>query len=167
MNFFARRRWKKAVRHALHDARHARHMREDIAVPADVENLKAAEQELKDAWSVLDAAAMERAMDRVGAAIDKVYPPRVSPKIRENVEIIAVALAVAMGFRTYFIQPFKIPTGSMQPTLNGITVAQDVVKTVWDQFPFSLVRMAVFGERYVEIKAKVTGTLSQRIDRDD
>jgi len=32
-----------------------------------------------------------------------------------------VALAVAMGIRTFFLQPFKIPTGSMQPTLFGVT----------------------------------------------
>ena len=164
MNFFVRRRWKKAVRHALHDARHARHMREDIAVPADVENLKAAEQELKDAWSVLDTAAMERAMERVGGAIDKVYPPRVSPKIRENVEIIAVALAVAMGFRTYFIQPFKIPTGSMQPTLYGITVQTQVSKKWHDYFPLNLVRFGLFGDRYKEVRAKTSGMVSGQLE---
>jgi signal peptidase I len=40
---------------------------------------------------------------------------------RENIEVFLVALAVAMGIRTFFLQPFKIPTGSMQPTLYGIT----------------------------------------------
>ena len=42
------------------------------------------------------------------------------PGIRENVEVFFVAIVIALGIRSYFLQPFKIPTGSMQPTLNGI-----------------------------------------------
>ncbi|MEC5126103.1 signal peptidase I [Verrucomicrobiales bacterium BCK34] len=40
--------------------------------------------------------------------------------LKENIEVIFVAVVIAMGIRAYFIQQFKIPTGSMQPTLNGI-----------------------------------------------
>jgi len=39
---------------------------------------------------------------------------------RENVEVFLVAIIIALAVRTYFLQPFTIPTGSMQPTLNGI-----------------------------------------------
>jgi signal peptidase I len=41
--------------------------------------------------------------------------------IAENVEVILVAIIVALGIRTFFLQPFTIPTSSMYPTLNGIT----------------------------------------------
>lgn len=40
--------------------------------------------------------------------------------MKENIEVIFVAVVIAMGIRAYFAQPFKIPTGSMQPTLNGV-----------------------------------------------
>ena len=40
--------------------------------------------------------------------------------IEENLEVIFVAVVIALGLRAYVVQPFRIPTGSMQPTLNGI-----------------------------------------------
>jgi signal peptidase I len=48
-----------------------------------------------------------------------------------------VALAVAMAIRTFFLQPFKIPTGSMQPTLFGVTSVPDFSQSsirFWAQY---------------------------------
>jgi signal peptidase I len=61
-------------------------------------------------------------------AAEKWLKPYPNPLWRENVEVLLVALAVAMGIRTFFLQPFKIPTGSMQPTLFGVTSVPDFTK---------------------------------------
>ncbi len=152
---------RKMVKHALHEARHIRNMREDIASAADLEALRAAEEALKARWADNPGVeVVERAMDDLSDAVSRISPPRSSPKIRENIEIFAVAVAVAMGFRTYFIQPFKIPTGSMQPTLYGIHVNGEAQKTLMDVFPLNVVRLAVFGERYVEVRAKASGPIA-------
>ena len=48
-------------------------------------------------------------------------PVRPHANWSENIEAIVVAMALAVGFQAYFLKPFKIPTGSMQPTLYGMT----------------------------------------------
>lgn len=40
-------------------------------------------------------------------------------KLRENIESIAIAIALAFAIRYFVIEAFKIPTGSMAPTLLG------------------------------------------------
>lgn len=40
----------------------------------------------------------------------------------EMVESFFIIMVVFLGIRTYYAQPFRIPTGSMQPSLNGIIV---------------------------------------------
>lgn len=43
--------------------------------------------------------------------------PRAKSVFREYAEALIVALALAMFIRTFFVQAFKIPSGSMLPTL--------------------------------------------------
>ncbi len=59
--------------------------------------------------------SLEATLRRTGGAI---YP---KTSLTENVEFFLVAAIVILGIRTYFVQPFKIPTNSMWPTYYGMT----------------------------------------------
>ena len=78
---------------------------------------------------------------------------------REWLDTLVVAISVAMAFRAYFYTPFKIPTGSMQETLWGWHTKAGVEKGAWDTFPLSLLKQAWTGERVVDWKAPVSGTV--------
>lgn len=161
MNFFTRRRWKKQVKHLLNEAQHARHMREDIVDPALIEACKTKEEALRTVWQGGgDETALDRAGEDVQKAIAAIYPRGKDGSVRELVEVVAVALIVAMGLRAYFIQPFKIPTGSMQPTLNGITYTPvDRSANITDRYPLRFVKFLFTGRSYQEWKSPHSGLI--------
>jgi signal peptidase I len=72
-----------------------------------------------------DRQALANEMANLEKVATKWLKPYPHAAWRENIEVLLVAIAVAMGIRTFFLQPFKIPTGSMQPTLYGITSTPD------------------------------------------
>ncbi len=76
---------------------------------------------------------------------------------REWLDTLVVAISVAMAFRAYFYEPFKIPTGSMQETLWGYHTEANVEKGAWDAFPLSIAKWAWTGEKVVDLKAATSG----------
>ncbi|MCF7838685.1 MAG: signal peptidase I [Candidatus Marinimicrobia bacterium] len=157
--YFERRRLRKQVKHVLYEARHTGHMREDVAPAEELAALMAARADLEAAWRARAWERLAPAMQAVQARAQALWPERRWPRLRENFEILVVAVAVAMGFRTHFVQPFKIPTGSMQPTLYGIAMGPPAAWSVFNHPPLSLVRWALFGERAVTIRMPVSGVV--------
>lgn len=74
----------------------------------------------------------------------------------EMLESFFIIMVIFLGLRTYYVQPFRIPTGSMQPSLNGIIVhpvdeIPGIARQAWD--------MITLGSAYVEATAQNNTTL--------
>ena len=94
----------------------------DILSPPAIGGVTLAMNQLRDTIAAGENIGKIRLkMDELDFAANKWLKPYPNAVWRDNVEVILVAVAVAMAIRTFFVQPFKIPTGSMQPTLFGVT----------------------------------------------
>lgn len=108
-----------------------------------------------------DDKALAAKMEKLEEVANKWLKPYPDAAWRENVEVILVAIAVAMAVRTFFLQPFKIPTGSMQPTLYGIT-QEDYRDRPDVKFPGFFGRLwdgCVHGVFYYDNAAKYSGDI--------
>jgi signal peptidase I len=93
----------------------------DLLSPQAVSAVDSAQKETQKAIDDhVDNETLRKRMSELEAAANKWLKPYPHSEWRENVEVFLVAIAVAMAIRTFFLQPFKIPTGSMQPTLYGV-----------------------------------------------
>ena len=157
MSFWERRRARRAARDMLQHARHVRHMYEDIADPDALGRLRGASASLTQAVQDGSVDSLGSLSEEVSDAIAAIVPKRSHRGLRENLEVLLVAVAVAMAFRTYFLQPFKIPTGSMQPTLYGIHAEVDNAPA-WMRAPaLKPLRWLVRGEWPFELRAQSSG----------
>ena len=160
-----KRKLQKWIKEHLHAARHARHMREDIADPKDLQALTDAENAVREHIKT-DGEGLEKALEKLRIASDAVYPSHNTSGIRENVEVIIVALGAAMAIRAFFLQPYKIPTNSMQPTLNGITTEPQAEAGILDRQPLKFVKWLVTGESFQVVRAKESGYPDRRSIRE-
>jgi len=95
--------------------------RKDVADPGEIEAARVGIAKVRDAIKQKSSGtALKEAEKPLVEVLTKIDPPKLNTGIRDNIELIVVVVAIALGLRAFYLQPFKIPTGSMQPTLNGI-----------------------------------------------
>ena len=119
---------------------------------AETAGLKALVKEKAGAEKLkLGIVRLEEILRRTGGAI---YP---KSSLVENVEFFLVAAIVILGIRTYFLQPFKIPTNSMWPTYNGMTPEAFPRKDAEPGYLMNAVRFVAFGAQPKRVDAPAAG----------
>lgn len=159
-------RWfiSKTVREASAMRKHVHRMlcaQRDILSPQAVSAVSDALNEMQTAIKFgIAKVELRKLMDKLEEAANKWLKPYPHHAWRENVEVFLVALAVAMAIRTFFIQPFKIPTGSMQPTLFGV-ISDNLLQKSDFKIPTGMERVKEWfeGISYIDVNAKTDGTL--------
>lgn len=92
--------------------------------------------------------------------LTRVLPPARCPLLSELFDIVVSALAVAFCFRAYYYEPFRIPTGSMQPTLYGVHSIAAEKPTTWDQQPLKFLKWCATGTSWKEVRVQRGGVVS-------
>lgn len=119
-------RWKKEAKHLHKGAKKFLHYKRDLLKEDRVDEIESRRSDLLAAMKAGDKDAAAEAGKQLRATCEQAMPRSTRQNgWEENVEVIFVALVVALGLRAYVLQPFRIPTGSMQPTLNGIIIEQE------------------------------------------
>lgn len=77
----------------------------------------------------------------------------------ENIEMVLVAAILAIGVRSFFLQPFKIPTNSMYPTYHGLTHEVWTAPETTPGAAERAFRTVAFGARRYTMEAPVDGEL--------
>ena len=148
-NFWTRRRHRKHLEEIKKLLRHTLHNDDDILTAKQKQKL---DEMIIEASSLqpADGSKVDAFVAQAPARLALVVPKRRFALLREYLDVIAVAMMVAFGLRALYLQPFKIPTGSMQPTLFGIHYVQ---AQVFPQLPGPLDFMFFSARRaYAEIK---------------
>ncbi|MEO5716073.1 MAG: signal peptidase I [Luteolibacter sp.] len=164
-------KWKKEALHLAKGARKFMDYKRDILKPDRLAEIQSRREDLLAAIKSKELEKVNEASKQLRAVCEKALPfEKPVGWLEENVEVMFVAIVIALGLRAYYLQPFRIPTGSMQPTLNGI-IATPLPQDKWPGFPQRMMEKALRGRSYVRVvndrDRKLAITKEGRVDIED
>ena len=163
LRWFLSRTVRQAVEMRKHVIRMLRAQQDLLPNPA-IQGVQTSAHDLDAALKSGESAPLvQERMKALEDTANRWLRPYPHASLRENIEVILVAVAVALAIRSFFLQPMKIPTGSMQPTLYGITT-QNLKDKPNLAVPHGLRRVfesAFLGTSYYHVLAQNDGELRE------
>ena len=157
-NLFLPAKTKKVLAEAeliLGNLSRNRILEQDVLNERDLGALRALEDRYPALIKAKDIDALEKLNKEALRLGNKLFPPSPWDGWRENVEVFVVAAIMALAIRTYFLQPFKIPTGSMEPTLLGIEPKPTT--DLPPSLPYQVFDFLIHGRTYSRVVTKQGG----------
>jgi signal peptidase I len=130
----------RRVLHKLHI-----YHRDELSVKKEAA-ITAAIDQLKIAIKAKNTDLLQAAINESIKVYDMAFKRSRWDWLKENCEVFLVAGVLAFAIKAYFVQPFKIPTGSMWPTLYGIEI--EPYDGPMPNPITGLVQQVVFGKTY-------------------
>jgi signal peptidase I len=132
----------------------------DLLSAEKLQEIEGLRTQLVQAIKLRNKEQIESLQTQLNETCERALPEHATNTISENIEVFFVAITIALGIRSYIAQPFQIPTGSMQPTLNGY-IGEYVPEA---PFPGMFQRLVdrLKGIKYVETVSDHTGRLRTR-----
>lgn len=144
-------KWKKEAQHLIKASRKFVHYKRDLLKPDRLAEIESRQADLMSVIRAGERAKADEASKHLRATCENSLPyEKPLNWLEENVEVMFVAVVIALGLRAYYLQPFRIPTGSMQPTLNGI-IGTPLPQEKWPSLPQRLVEKVLRGRSYVKV----------------
>ncbi|MGB0259085.1 MAG: signal peptidase I [Coraliomargarita sp.] len=151
---------RKQAKELLHAANKVYHYRRDVIEEHRLIELEKAVDEVAAMLKDKEATAepFEAAQLRLDALLRKIGG-KIYPKTfwSDNFEVILVAAILVIGVRTFFFQPFIIPTNSMYPTYSGMNSVIYTEEMGEPSLPTKLFRLATLGARHRSLVAEDDG----------
>jgi signal peptidase I len=157
------RNLRKQAKELLHAASKVYHYRKDVLTEAD---LGALESSVKSVSTLskdksAEPSALQNAMKDLDTLLHRIGG-KIHPKNfwNDNIEVVLVAAILVIGIRTFFFQPFIIPTNSMYPTYSGMnSVVYDTAKESGPSLPLRLFRLLTLGAKHKTLTAENSGKI--------
>ena len=137
------------------------HYRRDVIAEKDLERLiektEALEVHYRDK-NLADVKPFRKAIRELDPILKKTggnFYPRTT--LAEYTDVFLVTAFLAIGIRTFFAQPFKIPTNSMYPTYNGMTYQMYATEEERPNLLQRIVRKGTLWSKNYHLTAPVDG----------